>query len=53
MTVTKSGLSDREAEDASPILVITLAGTAVQRVQGGGRAERRKEGLRNGLTGRK
>lgn len=30
MTVTKSGLSDREAEDASPILVITLAGTAEQ-----------------------
>lgn len=52
MTATKSGLSAREAEDASPILVITPTGAAVQSVQGGGRA-REKEGSLNGLTGRK
>lgn len=47
MTATKSGLSDREgeAEAASPILVRTLAGTAVQRVQDGGRAGEKGGGI--------
>lgn len=54
MTATKSGLSAREAEDASPILVMTPTGAAVQRVQDGGRAgEKEGSGSLNGLTGRK
>lgn len=41
-TATKSGLSDGEAEDALPILVITPTGAAVQRVQDGAGPERRR-----------